>query len=149
MCSWKYQKRRGIIQARKTVGPWAHPHSMTWPHTTKATSMQPFIPITGAEAQMANHRKDRRNTGKFGHLSSTQRDRECRSIPLSPFWGKGQTLFTTQLDSCKPPVQSSSVHNLFVLLRAMVCISVLVYNIRCNVWQPPSLLLVTRSSVLS
>lgn len=65
-----------------------------WPSCgTKASSMGLSILITGAEAEMANHMKGRRNTGKCGHLSSTQRVGECRTIKLSPFWGEGQTLY--------------------------------------------------------
>lgn len=61
--------------------------------------------ITETEAKPANDRKGRRNTGKSAHFSSAQGSRQCRSITLSLFWGKGQTWFARQLDSCKLPFQ--------------------------------------------
>lgn len=96
---------KGYMQAGEDGSPWAHPQSMTWPYIMKSTLMGLFIPITETDAEMANHRKGRRNSGKSGHLSSAQRGREWRSITLSLFWGKGQMWFAIQLDSCKPPFQ--------------------------------------------
>jgi len=38
---------------------------VAWLHCTKAASTALFIPITGTEAEIANHRKFRRSTGKY------------------------------------------------------------------------------------
>lgn len=76
---------KGYIQAREGGSPWAHPQNMTWPYITKSASMGLFIPITETEAEVANHRKGRRNTAKSGHLSSAQRGREFRSVTLNLF----------------------------------------------------------------
>lgn len=95
-------RREGLLfRLGRVRRPWAHPHSMVWLRTTKAHGT--FYSYYWGRSRNANHRKGRRNTGKSGHLSATQRVRECRSIKLSLIWGKGQTLLTTQLDSCKPP----------------------------------------------
>lgn len=102
---------KGYVQAGEDGGSWAHPESRTWPYIMKSTLMGLFIPVIETEAEMANHRKGRRNTSKYSHLPSAQRGRECRSVQytfprtLSLFWGKRQTWFARELDSCKPPFQ--------------------------------------------
>lgn len=79
---------KGYAQAGEEGGPWAHLQSRTWPYIMKSTLMGLFIPVTETEAEMANHRKGRRNTGKSAHLSSAQRGR-VQKCSTKPVLGKG------------------------------------------------------------
>lgn len=82
---------KGYIQAGEDGGPWAHPWSMTWPYIMKSTLMRLFILITETEAEIANHKKGRRNTGESGHFFCLERQR-VQKYNRKPALGKGTKL---------------------------------------------------------